>query len=484
MPELGRNAPCPCGSGLKYKRCCLRRGGEMAQDAEHAERVWGAMQSWTLKRFGDEIGAALKELMEDRGVGSERRPAGDEDLSLALCWLLIDRELLDGGTPAQLFALLPDLSASDREVASRIAASRLSLHRVLDTEPGAWIELENVISGATVRVSSPNVSRAAVRWDVLLCRVMAGGPMPSLWGAAGFYEPAEEPELLSELRRIGREHGLDDDRASLEAALQVGARSLVCFAPASRRAGVLPFTLEGDPAVAATATWCVRDPRAALGALRGAPELAWDGETEDGEGEMFSWLAPRRALIARRPWLPLGAICLESGPVDVDEHGELIELEDVTCLGTFELRGDRLAFFGLSKTRLDAAVDLIERRLGSLARDARRRVEPLPSGSGEADSPAATRPMHEQSRIGEDAAAIPDPRLGRLLYRRWIDDPHQALAGLSPREAVARQEHRPAVERLLRSLEHGSARERHDGRPGPEVSWVRSELGLDAPLAA
>lgn len=23
----GRNAPCPCGSGLKYKRCCLRKGG-------------------------------------------------------------------------------------------------------------------------------------------------------------------------------------------------------------------------------------------------------------------------------------------------------------------------------------------------------------------------------------------------------------------------------------------------------------------------
>jgi len=23
IPEVGRNAPCPCGSGLKYKKCCL-----------------------------------------------------------------------------------------------------------------------------------------------------------------------------------------------------------------------------------------------------------------------------------------------------------------------------------------------------------------------------------------------------------------------------------------------------------------------------
>ena len=23
-PRIGRNDPCPCGSGLKYKNCCLR----------------------------------------------------------------------------------------------------------------------------------------------------------------------------------------------------------------------------------------------------------------------------------------------------------------------------------------------------------------------------------------------------------------------------------------------------------------------------
>lgn len=24
-PEVGRNDPCPCGSGLKYKKCCLSK---------------------------------------------------------------------------------------------------------------------------------------------------------------------------------------------------------------------------------------------------------------------------------------------------------------------------------------------------------------------------------------------------------------------------------------------------------------------------
>lgn len=25
MSDVGRNSPCPCGSGLKYKRCCARK---------------------------------------------------------------------------------------------------------------------------------------------------------------------------------------------------------------------------------------------------------------------------------------------------------------------------------------------------------------------------------------------------------------------------------------------------------------------------
>lgn len=27
--KVGRNAPCPCGSGLKYKNCCMNKAREM-----------------------------------------------------------------------------------------------------------------------------------------------------------------------------------------------------------------------------------------------------------------------------------------------------------------------------------------------------------------------------------------------------------------------------------------------------------------------
>lgn len=472
--QVGRNDPCLCGSGLKHKRCCLARERELRRDATEAERVWRDMQRWALDRFDDELGPAMKELLDNRGVGTKQRPAFDEDLSLVLCWLLIDRVLAGGSTPAQLYSRLPELSAADGALALRIAASQLGLHRVLDREPGDWIELESLLDGTRVCVASPNVSRAAVRWHVLLCRVMAGGPMASLWGAAGFYEPVDEPALLDELRQLAAAHALGEDRAGLEQALRLGARELLCFVPPDRRAAPSFFTLEGDPAVSASASWRLTDPDAALDALSEIPELAWDGETDDREGELFSWLAPRRPLVACRPSLPPGAVCLESGPVSVGKDGEL-QLEDVTCLGTFELRGDRLEFSGLSEARLEAAAALVARQLGAVAGRASLKVEPLSAGSSQRESERGSE---------EGGVNAEDRHFQELLYRRWLDDPQCELSGLSPRHAASHPEHRAALERLLRSIEHGSARERRDGKPGPEVSWLRGELALDTPLAA
>lgn len=490
MTGIGRNAPCPCGSGLKHKRCCLRREDEVALDALEAERVWGRMQSWVLERFGDEIGASLKEHMDARGVGGEERPANDEDLSLALCWLLIDREVAAGGTPARLYSQLPELSADERGMAARIAVSRLGLYRVTDVEPGVWIELESVIGGPSVRVASPCVSCEAVRWHVLLCRVMEGGPTPSLWGAAGFYEPAEERELLAELRRIADEHGLGAGAAGLEAALRAGAGELVCFVPPSRCAERVPYTLEGDLVAVAQATWRVRDSDAAFRALRAVRELSFDGETEDRKGVSFDWLASRRELLAGRAPLPVGAICMEGGPVMVSEIGEL-QLDDVTSLGTFTLYADRLEFFALSQARLAGAVVLIERHLQNIVAAPSRSVRSVDEVRSERRAErvaprAESKRAHESGSDGsfvaqgaEEPFATPDERIRELTYRRWIDDPNQHLSGLSPREAAACHEHGEELELQLRSIEHHSARERPDRCPGPEVAWLRAELAVE-----
>jgi uncharacterized protein YchJ len=43
MPKIERNAPCPCGSGKKYKRCCLEKD-QAAQSAVFAARAAAAAE--------------------------------------------------------------------------------------------------------------------------------------------------------------------------------------------------------------------------------------------------------------------------------------------------------------------------------------------------------------------------------------------------------------------------------------------------------
>jgi hypothetical protein len=41
----GRNEPCPCGSGRKYKQCCLEKDDGLASAARTAAAAEGAAQS-------------------------------------------------------------------------------------------------------------------------------------------------------------------------------------------------------------------------------------------------------------------------------------------------------------------------------------------------------------------------------------------------------------------------------------------------------
>ncbi|MCP4388788.1 MAG: zinc chelation protein SecC, partial [Gammaproteobacteria bacterium] len=39
MGKIGRNDPCPCGSGKKYKRCCLGKEAPTRALPDSAERA-------------------------------------------------------------------------------------------------------------------------------------------------------------------------------------------------------------------------------------------------------------------------------------------------------------------------------------------------------------------------------------------------------------------------------------------------------------
>jgi uncharacterized protein YecA (UPF0149 family) len=55
--KIGRNDPCPCGTGKKYKRCCLPGYATSidhvwARQHEESDRLTGEITEFALRRFG------------------------------------------------------------------------------------------------------------------------------------------------------------------------------------------------------------------------------------------------------------------------------------------------------------------------------------------------------------------------------------------------------------------------------------------------
>jgi hypothetical protein len=449
--SISRNTPCPCGSGRKYKRCCLVEDEMAVREARLDDAVGRRIQDWSSKLHGHEITAALEEF-----VGPERT-MDDDDIQIFATWFNNDRALAGGGTPAERYAARADLVAPERDAASRIAAARLGLYRVLAVEPGRSLTLEHLLDRTRIAVRSPHVSREAVRWDILLARVMDGDP-PSLWGPTRFFEPCEEPELRAELARLA---GSPIDELRL--TFRRYALELMRFRPPSRSAEPSFFTLEGDPVVFGSAIWVVHDVAGVAERIREVAGLLPDDLLE------LDITASRASLVRQRPLLPPGAVVLESSPV-----GAL----DTISIATLRLEGDELHAEAMSEQRLEQTLEIVAADFGELVELRSRELTSVDEalavrGTGGRSIPP--RPDRwEQQLVGDFVNE-------RML--RWIDEPHQLLDGRTPREAIAGAD-RAEVVRLLRQIENGAERARRRGEPGVDVARLRDELGLSDELAA
>jgi hypothetical protein len=154
--------------------------------------VGDRIQKWAYAHHGDEMDAALRELVGDpRGL-----VFGDTDVQLLASWQLNDRELPGGGTPAQRYAELDGLSGPERAVARRIASAHLALLRVRSTDPGRAIEIEDVTrGGGRVRVVSHDVSSYVQTNEMFVGHLIPGPPAMSLWGPMAMLDRRTGHEL-------------------------------------------------------------------------------------------------------------------------------------------------------------------------------------------------------------------------------------------------------------------------------------------------
>jgi hypothetical protein len=181
------------------------------------------IQAWAFEHHREAMRDAFAEITS----GYTGRVLCEVDLQLVASWMLNDRELPGGGTPAGRYAQRDDLAAGERDVARRIAAARLGLLRVVRVLPGRWIELHDLaVGGELVRVISHDVSRSVRPQELLVGRVMEGPPAPSLWGPVGFLTRQSGRELRELLDTYMDAFGLGDAADGFAAAMHAASREI------------------------------------------------------------------------------------------------------------------------------------------------------------------------------------------------------------------------------------------------------------------
>ncbi|MGO9955179.1 MAG: YecA family protein [Solirubrobacteraceae bacterium] len=276
MPS--RNAPCPCGSARKYKRCCLERGNAVASELRARDRLMDDVIEWLRREHDQTLRRANDKTVLIRMLG------GPTGRSMSLIWALNDYLPDDGGPPLMArYAERAELAPPARAIARGLASARLDAHRVRATTPGMWLELDSLAAGPPTRLAWRDWSERLQVGDILLARVVHGDLMATVWGHAVAF-PAE-----TERRWRARLATLPSDSA--DAALAV-----IEFDP-DGAAEPLPDGIE-----LCTLSWSIDDRDAVLDAL--GDEGRWEDIGESlPSGWAFAWpAAPAGNDIDLRGW--------------------------------------------------------------------------------------------------------------------------------------------------------------------------------------
>ncbi|MGH3518514.1 MAG: SEC-C metal-binding domain-containing protein [Haloechinothrix sp.] len=165
LPETStaRNRPCPCGSGVKYKKCCLTR--ESHPIPIRARLLYGLLLAFAERvRYRDRVHELI-------------------DVSHPKAWqACADLALFEGGIAQDFLDQRGAwLRADERELLTRWLRAPLRLHEVVSTSPGHHVVVRALPDGEPISLRDRTLSRSCAPLDLMLARLLDDGAGPALF---------------------------------------------------------------------------------------------------------------------------------------------------------------------------------------------------------------------------------------------------------------------------------------------------------------
>jgi SEC-C motif-containing protein len=478
MTSPGRNDPCPCGSGRKYKHCCLR-----ATDAEESARarlrtaegvLVPALFSYAADEFGNDFFAeAWDEFFVWRNVPGDiagSREFGTTFDPFFVCSFVPDEteDELPAGWPTEPLALhflhhevesCPDFQ---REFIKQACESHASFFVVESLVSGRSIDLKDILTGKRFHVLEQSASRTFHQGDLTYTRVVTAGGASIMIGAAPWIIPPSWHVHIIDFRDRVSPRRLMTRGNLFEYDIEI--RELyhhIVDALVNPRLPELRNT-DGDPIEMTTMTYELAvttaeaaehlRPLATLG-----DDVHIDGETFDSSGALtaatLSWIKPGNR--KNKDW-------------------------DNTILGNLRLDGSQLIVEANSARRRDRIVKEIAKRLGSGATLVETKVTDVVKElknrrAAQRSEDVAATPIPPDAERTSELKAL-EAEFLRKHWDAWIDTKVPALGNRTPRQAAKTPRGRERLEALLSDYERSAKRSR--SAFVPDIAELRRILGL------
>ncbi len=484
MQNVSRNDPCPCGSGKKYKKCCLLN--QQPTSTDHAWRqvheahlklvhklmvftastygpigyneAWNEFQFWKNKDSFDpksDLHPMFGPWMFYHWNPDRHDTELGEDIPMKL-------------TPAEAFIEAMGHKLSDLEIEDLEENLRrpFSFYDVLECSPGFWVKVQDLFTEERFTVVEKMGSKSMKAGDLLFGKVVTVREICMFDGLAPFVTPPQyKVNVINERKRFKKKAGsitaawLRENEPELRNLFWNFYEAL--FNP---KPPILCNT-DGDLMAPHKMTFTINDIEETFEALHnlcfnGTREELLAGADYDKHGKIKA---------VDFPWLRKG-------------HKQNRSLDN-TVLGHIYLEHREMTVEVNSKQRSKAFMIVLKKRLPKGWVLKATDVEDIQAVLRAREKSPPTLDDQEQTRKSQELMALPEiqehmAKINEGHWREWPLTPLPALKGQSPVEAIKTSDGRASVDALITQFERDAERKPMPGQTVDTFRRLRERLGL------
>jgi hypothetical protein len=490
MSKIGRNDPCACGSGKKYKKCCL----VSADDSDFQYRRFRQTHAGLIPRltqFAFEtlspglVEEAWKDF-NDHKATEEFDPESPMNV-LFMPWFLFSwiLELQPTGssdfletTIAEQFLIhnLEQISSDEQSLLLSANRCPYTFCEVVEVKPGVGMTQFDLLRRIKYQVVERSASQTLKRGEIIYCATSDVAGLRSNVGTGPFaLRPTAKRDVLELRKWIVDEIGSEEIRIEHLHEFEYDIRGLYLEIVRGMFTPPRLANTDKDPFLPQKLYFDLESADGAFHSLKSLAEGWSDSELLDG-----ATIKDGLIVKAEIPWL--------GGSEEAKKR-----LGGPVLLGLLKIDKDRLVVEVNSKQRAELIRQIVEERLGNTATYKTTLIEPIESrveemwkvaAAGSAGSSSSRDlPDREDTTLISFDDAQPELRsmmeeVAKQHWDSWFDLPVPALDDMTPREAAQTEEGRELLESLLLFYENNQA-DSSESVLGTDIAALRRELGME-----